>query len=249
MSRQGARTSGTKSDGLLSGAFLLAFGLLLAVAASPTPAAAGEVHVRPLGNALQVPIVSLWERRWSAVVRQQRDFSCGAAVVATLLSYHYDRPTVEQEVFAAMWNEGDQPKIMRQGFSLLDMKSFLERRGYRADGYRVTLDKLAEVGVPAIVLIDLRGYRHFVLIKGITPHEVLIGDPARGLKRYPREEFEALRTTDVVFVVRNHVRLAQQNFNLKADWYAIPGAPIGDHQLLPRTLAPVSYMLPGPNEF
>lgn len=31
-----------------------------------------------------------------------------------------------------------------------------------------------------IVLLDIDGFRHFVLIKGISDSEVLVGDPARG---------------------------------------------------------------------
>ncbi|WP_204283799.1 C39 family peptidase, partial [Klebsiella pneumoniae] len=66
------------------------------------------------------------------VVRQQYDYSCGSAAVATLLRYHYGRPTVESDVFSAMWRSGDQAQIKRAGFSMLDMKRYLDSQGYMA---------------------------------------------------------------------------------------------------------------------
>ncbi|RYF14189.1 MAG: peptidase C39, partial [Oxalobacteraceae bacterium] len=38
------------------------------------------------------PVTSLIGRRFETVVRQQYDFSCGSAALATLLRYHYDDP-------------------------------------------------------------------------------------------------------------------------------------------------------------
>jgi len=172
-------------------------------------------------------VKSFKERKWESVVRQQRDFSCGSAAVATLLSYHYDRQTGEEEVFQAMFAAGDRQKIMAQGFSLLDMKLYLDALGYTADGFRVPLDKLSEVGVPAIVLLSIDGYKHFVVIKGITAEDVLVGDPSRGIQRYKRADFEPLLENDIVFVVRTRVDVAKANFNLAEEWSAHPKAPFG----------------------
>ena len=38
--------------------------------------------------------------------------------------------------------------------TLLDMKNFLEARGFQADGFQQPLGKLAEAGIPSIVLIS-----------------------------------------------------------------------------------------------
>ena len=196
--------------------------------------------------AFNLKVESFKERKWHSVVRQQRDFSCGSAAVATLLSYHYDRPTPEDEVFKAMFEVGDRKKIMAQGFSLLDMKNFLDARGYRADGFRVSLDKLAQVGVPAIVLLNIRGYKHFVVIKGITPRDVLVGDPSRGIQRYKRGDFQKLLENDIVFVIRTQVKTAKANFNLVDDWSAHPQAPLGP-AVDQGNLANITIYLPGPS--
>lgn len=188
-----------------------------AMSAPWLPAQAGMAEVA-MGGRFSVPVVSYQERPFLTVVRQQFDYSCGSAALATLLRHHYGRPTTEGEVFRAMYEAGDKERIHESGFSLLDMKLYLESLGYRADGFRISLEGLHEVGLPAIALIELDGYRHFVVIKGIRGDGVLVGDPAKGIRRYDRAAFEAVRVDDVVFVLRDEVDLAKANFNKDEDW-------------------------------
>ncbi len=144
--------------------------------------------------------------------------------VATLLTYQYGQPVAETEVFLRMYANGDQAKIRQEGFSLLDMRRYFESLGYHADGFELPLDKLAEEGLPAIVLLNERGYRHFVVVKGLRNGRVLIGDPAMGTRALPRERFEKLWDNRVLFVVHNRRELA--SFNAQRDWRAAPAAPI-----------------------
>lgn len=197
--------------------------------AAPAPSAtAGEVRLAIGGVRVNVPVMSVRERLWQTVVQQQRDYSCGAAAVATLLTHHYGRETDEAEVFDAMFATGDQDKIVRQGFSLLDMKKYMESEGFVADGFNVSLDQFANAGIPAIVIVAIRGYRHFVVVKGVTEETVLVGDPALGLKEYPRDEFEDILASDIIFAVRNFVPTGREHFNLEEDWAANPPAPFGE---------------------
>jgi len=223
----------------LAGAVLLAAAILPGGAAR----AADTRFVSAGGMSFNLKVKSFKERKWQSVVQQQRDFSCGSAAVATLLTYHYDRPTGEEEIFQSMFAAGDRQKIMAQGFSLLDMKMYLDSRGYTADGFRVPLDKLAEVGVPAIVLLNIQGYKHFVVIKGITSEDVLVGDPSRGIQRYKRADFEPLLENDIVFVVRTKIDVAKANFNLADEWSAHPKAPFGN-AVNRNSLANITIYLP-----
>lgn len=168
---------------------------------------------------INVPVASLKELRFKRTVQQQYDFSCGSAALATLLTYHYEDRVREDEVFMAMYKNGDQAKIRREGFSLLDMKNYLERRGYRADGYKLSLDKLRGIGVPAIVLITNQGYKHFTVVKGVTKQEVLLGDPALGGRVMARTEFEAA-WNGLLFLVRTKKDIAVKHFNQQAEWPA-----------------------------
>ncbi|WP_407908559.1 C39 family peptidase [Lysobacter claricitrinus] len=187
-------------------------------------AGATTLDVRPPGQRYGVPVTSLKEARFRTTVRQQYDFSCGSAAAATLLTFQYGHPVSEAEVFKQMFSTGDARRIRKEGFSMLDMRRYLASQGFEADGFQLPLDKLAEEGVPAIVLLNDRGYRHFVVVKGIHGDRILLGDPSRGTRAMPRAQFERLWDNRVLFVVHNRRELAQ--FNRAADWRIAPGAPI-----------------------
>lgn len=214
----------------------------------PTDAAAGSVWLPGVGGDSNVPTRSLQESKFSQVVRQQYDFSCGSAALATLLTYHYAHATNEQDAFAAMYAAGDKEKIAKAGFSLLDMKSYLETIGYQADGYQASLDTLEKAAVPAIALINYRGYRHFVVVKGIQNGEVLIGDPALGIKFMARESFETLWENGVLFIIKNKPEIGKDHFNRADEWQMLARAPMGS-ALSPESLAQLTVELPRLGDF
>ncbi len=178
-----------------------------------TPAQAGELPVRVGSGFFSLPVTSVTESRFKTVVKQRYDYSCGAAAVATLLSYHYNEPTAEKAVFLEMYEIGDKEQIKQAGFSLLDMKAYLERKGWRADGYELSLEKFSTAKIPAIAIINTNGYRHFVVIKGIDDDKVLVGDPALGAKIYKRADFEAI-WTGLIFVIRDKIDVGQNHFSI-----------------------------------
>ncbi|MDJ0927622.1 MAG: C39 family peptidase [Gammaproteobacteria bacterium] len=190
-------------------------------------ARAGSVWLPGTAGVNNVSVKSVQERKFAQVVRQQYDFSCGSAALATLLTYHYEDETTEQAAFGYMYEKGNQDKIRQAGFSLLDMKKFLEGNGYQADGYQANLATLADVGVPAIALINVRGYRHFVVVKGLENNEVLVGDPALGLRFIPREEFEGMWDNGILFIIRNKSELGRRYFNADDEWRLLARAPLG----------------------
>lgn len=221
---------------------ILVVTLILAVARVD----AGTVLVPGMsGGALIVSnVTSLKEARYRSTIHQKYDFSCGSAALATLLTHHYEDRVSEQEVFTWMYTHGEQEKIRREGFSLLDMKYFLEAHGYLADGYRVELDKLALAGVPAIVLVNMKGYRHFVVVKGVTDKRVLVGDPGLGTRIVARNEFEKM-WNGLVFIIRNRSVRSENNFNRLEEWRRVrEKAPLG-LALKNSDLASITMLLPG----
>lgn len=187
---------------------------------------AGSVELpSQVGGAYAVPVKSIRESRFAATVRQQYDFSCGSAALSTLLTHHYRYPVTEDQVFEEMFRRGDQSKIRVEGFSLLDMKRYLEAHGFEADGYQEPLEKLVSVGIPAIVLINENGYNHFVVVKGIRDGRVLVGDPASGTRAVTLTMFKAVWVNTVLFVIGNRQDAAA--FNTPTDWHAAPPAPLG----------------------
>ena len=195
-------------------------------------AAASWVQAAPVaipgasGGDITVNVTSKKESQFRSTMRQRYDYSCGSAALATLLSSGYEDAVSEGMVFSKMYEAGDKERIRTQGFSLLDMKKYLESEGYQADGFRISLDKLAELGVPAITILNMKGYHHFVVIKGIAGNEILVSDPAAGTTVLPRPQFETM-WNGVLFVIRNRKNVAVNYFNRKQDWQVRTKAPIG----------------------
>jgi predicted double-glycine peptidase len=222
----------------------LALGVIILVAYSSLAAAASLVLPMELGT-YRADVVSYKEAKFTSIIRQQYDYSCGSAAVASLLTYHYEDPKTEHEVFEAMWKNGDHALIKKQGFSLLDMKRYLENRGYRADGFRLSLDKLKGVGVPAITLINNNGYMHFVVVKGISDKKILLGDPVLGVRAMPRDKFEAQWNNGIIFLVKNRAKIARASFNREAEWRTIAKAPMEyAKSLTARSLADFNLLIP-----
>ena len=177
------------------------------------------------GQTYTLHIATLKEVKFRNTIRQRYDFSCGSAAVATLLTYQYNYPVNEQVVFEQMYAHGDRQKINKEGFSLLDIKLYLSSIGFDADGFRASLDQLQKANLPAIVLIEDRGYHHFVVVKGIRYGRVLVGDPARGTRAIPLDRFNQLWKNGLVFVIHNRRQFAR--FNTDSDWHNAPLAPLG----------------------
>jgi predicted double-glycine peptidase len=141
-------------------------------------------------------VKSLLEIRQDRVVMQKWDISCGAAVLATLLTYQMGYPITEREVARAMIKRDEyleNPELIRarQGFSLLDMRRYVAQLGIRGTGYgQMTVDDLINKA-PVAVPLSLRGYNHFVIFRGIRGNRVLLADPAWGNRTMLLEQFEA----------------------------------------------------------
>ena len=145
---------------------------------------------------------SLLEIRRDRVILQQWDTSCGAAALATVLTYAFDDPLAERVVAQGMLRRTDPMRVrVRGGFSLLDMKRFAESRGFEAQGYRgLSVDDLARMPF-VIVPIDEYGSPHFVVVRGKQGDALDIADPAFGNRRMSVERFREVWTDGIGFVI------------------------------------------------
>ena len=230
---------------LLSNTVAIAF--LAACMLAASPALAQGVWLPTSAGPLTANVRSMQELRFVETVRQGFDFSCGSAAIATLLSYHYDRPTTELEVFEKMWNAGDQEKIQKNGFSMLDMKRYLQSQGLAADGFKIPASRIAKIGLAGLILLDKLEVPHFVVVIGASNGELLVSDPARGIWNMSSEEVESLWNS-VFFVVREQVRVAKANFNDVDVWKSRQWAPLSESEIA-SLITPTLEHLPTPSEF
>ena len=140
------------------------------------------------------PVRSLIEARHQNVVLQQWELSCAAAALATILRYQHGVPVTERSVALGLINREEyiaNPDLvrLRQGFSLLDLKRFVDTLGYEGIGLgQLVFDDLLE-RAPIIVPVKLQGYPHFVVFRGATSDTVLLADPAFGNVTMPIHKF------------------------------------------------------------
>ena len=135
------------------------------------------------------PMRTLRDLRYRELLRQRYDFSCGSAALASLLHYGYGLDVDEPALIEKMMVGVDPREVVRNGFSMLDMKRYVESIGLRAHGFRIDADALYRLQMPVIALLDLRGYRHFVVVKGAAGGRVFVADPALGHRVMPEAEF------------------------------------------------------------
>lgn len=181
--------------------------MLLLIAAAPAPEQPERptpVWLAPTSAGSQLlmslPLRSWKDMRFDGLIRQRTDFSCGAAVLATVFNLAYGKQTTEAQILVNMLKIADPVVVKEKGFSLLDMKRYVQAVGLAGEGYQVDFDALHQLKVPGIVLLNLRGYHHFVVLRKVTNDIVQIGDPALGNRVMSRREF--LRAwNNVVFVI------------------------------------------------
>ena len=142
-----------------------------------------------------MPVVSMLEKRHKHVVLQQWELSCAAAALATILRYQHGLPVTERQIALGMVKRKEyleNPDLLRirQGFSLLDLKRYVDNLGFEGRGLgQLSFTDLLDQA-PIIVPVITRGYPHFVVFRGATDHDVLIADPAFGNVTMPIYKFE-----------------------------------------------------------
>lgn len=230
--------------------FLLAI-VVAAITLAEAPADAKDRPQQFIGNmpigGVALPVRTMQDLKFANVVKQQYDFSCGSAALATLLGLYGERQN-EAVAFRGMWAGGDHDQIRKLGFSLLDMKRYLASKGRVANGYQVSIEAIVKAGVPGIALITVKGYRHFVVVEGVRGGDVLIGDPALGLRVQPVAEFKAA-WNGIFFVIDGDLPTGRANFNARQRWAGFARAPTGSRFSDPLSLQALSLTSPFYGEF
>jgi len=109
------------------------------------------------------------------VVRQKLDYSCGAAALATLLTYGMGLEVSERELLDDLFvqlSTSETDVRQKSGVSLLDRQRLAQARGFRAQGFRIGPAELAQLGAPVIVFIQPEVYKDFVVFRGISGDRV-----------------------------------------------------------------------------
>ncbi|WP_213803459.1 cysteine peptidase family C39 domain-containing protein [Granulicella sp. dw_53] len=200
----------------------LATGLAIGLASSfllSAPVCA-QSSVATTGVAGSKNIRSLMEIRSEGVVRQRWDMSCGAAALSTVLTYNFKDDTPETSIVVWILHRVDAVRVRsRGGFSLLDLKHFAEARGYHAEGFSgMSIEDLAQEKTWVIVPIRVKGFDHFVVVKGIVAGHIILGDPGFGNMTMRVDRFQKMWNAGIVFAVHppDERMIPDQKFTLAA---------------------------------
>lgn len=125
-------------------------------------------------NSFPISVANWKNIKDTRVVKQNRDFSCGAASLATVLNEFYGENYSEED-FLKVMESGDN----KSNFD--DMAKILPSFGYKAQGFASNWEQLVQLRIPVIVYLKYRKDDHFSVIRGISDSTVLLADPREGL--------------------------------------------------------------------
>lgn len=167
-------------------AVALACAVAVPLAAQAQQQATGEYSRAPVRDPdfrMSRRVLSWAELRTKNIVMQRRDYSCGAAALATLLKYHLGDNVTEDGVLDGLDEiltpEQIQDRI-KNGLALADLRRVAVAGGYEAVVTRLSFDQLAQAKVPLLVGIQEGKYKHFVVYRGTNYRWVYLADPIRG---------------------------------------------------------------------
>lgn len=138
-----------------------------------------------------LPVNSWKALRDQNLVKQDLDYSCGAASIATILTEHYQRPTTESEVLELLIDKAKQ----QDRASFADMQKILPNLGFRGIGIATSWEKLTQLKIPVLLYVKQRKQDHFTVISGITHDSVKLSDPSLGNRFLTRGQFKEIWQT------------------------------------------------------
>jgi predicted double-glycine peptidase len=181
--------------------------LLAGVLAAANGTAAAEeprVPIRDPEHEFQARIPSWKELQQRNVVMQKREYSCGAASMATLLRYYWGDAVTEEEVLTTLTKLLTPEELkdrIKNGLAFSDLRRTAVKMGYEATIGTLPFDKLVASRAPLVIPLRLKKFDHFVVFRGVVDGRVYLADPVRGNVRPTISEFREQWQKEAVLVI------------------------------------------------
>jgi hypothetical protein len=164
--------------------YLISYGLLITTL---FPMVSHSQITSRESNILSTPIT--WQAiQKKNVVKQNVDYSCGSASLATILTYFYDQPTTEAQVIKDL-------ELNKQMASFQDLANVSQKYGFIGRGIATNYDSLKKIKIPAIVYLNHNRTDHFSVLRAIDDTHVYLADPSWGNRTLTRKQFEKIWNT------------------------------------------------------
>ena len=157
--------------------------------------------------------VQSWKQlRDQGIEKQDLDYSCGSAAVATILRAYYGFDVYEQDILTAVERIGNDGAA-----SFADLQQAVQSFGFKAIGIAATFDMLKTIKIPALLYLQYRDQDHFSVLRGMSDTHILLADPSWGNRTFTRHQFKQLWEQDTLkgkalVIVPNSPIVAQANF-------------------------------------
>jgi predicted double-glycine peptidase len=158
-----------------------------------------RAFIRDPRKTFRTYVWSYKEIRERNIVMQKYDYSCGAAVLATIGRYYWGDNVNEVFFLDLLPKLRLTPAEMKDridnGLSLTDLRDLANLGGYDATMGRVPPESLENIKVPVIVGITVNKYDpknkhdHYVVLRGTDGQFIYLADPIRGNLRLPIDDF------------------------------------------------------------
>lgn len=145
-------------------------------AAGTTPELRGELPTAP--SAEEAAYTPHRASRFPALL-QLSETDCGAACLSMILRYYGKHVSINRL--------RDLANVSREGATLHSVAEAAETLGFDTRGIRASYEHLLKVDLPAVA--HWEGF-HYIVLYEATPDRVVVADPAIGLRKLSREEFE-----------------------------------------------------------
>jgi uncharacterized protein len=149
--------------------------------------------------------VASWKQiKRSYIVMQKRDYSCGAAAMATILKYYWGDKVTEDQILLVIekiLTPEEMKDRFKKGLAISDLRRAAVEMGYLSSIGTLSFRQLSESKVPLVVGISPDGYDHFVVYRGMDYDYVYVADPIRGNIRITHRDFVSQWQKNAVLVV------------------------------------------------
>lgn len=139
------------------------------------------------------------------IVMQKYDYSCGAAVLATVARYYWgdnvDEMTFLRLLSQLQLTEAQMRDRVQNGLTLTDLRDIANKAGYEASMGKVQYGELTKARVPVVVGITVNGHDHFAVFRGSDGVYAYLADPIRGNIRTPIPDFLRQWQKNAILVV------------------------------------------------
>ena len=172
------------------------------------------------------------ELRNRNIVMQRRDYSCGAACLATLVRYYWGDKVTEDLFLRALdellTTEEIEDRI-ENGLAMSDLRRAAVKVGYHAVVGKISLYKLQEAKVPLIVGVSPEGHDHFVVFRGLDGDWAYLADPIRGNIRIPIGEFADQWQENAVLAIHKPGYKVREISPLSLQWDEVRRGELNRH--------------------